>query len=155
LLNLRRFKISLSVQNEKLIFPVNHNISLGNIDEIFTENWVVNSRRPFGGAEKVLEYLGRYTYRTAISNKRILSVSDNAVSFDYKDYRDPDQNNIPKHKTMSLRGSEFISRFLQHIPSKGFRRIRFYGIAGGAEKRNKMILAHSLFGRELHYSSIL
>ena len=102
------------------------------------EDWVVYCQKPFAGAERVIEYLGRYTYRTAISNRRIRSVSANEVTFDYKDYRDEDENGIPKHKLMTVDGVTFIRLFLQHILPSGFRRIRFYGILAGRERAAKL-----------------
>ena len=102
------------------------------------KDWVVYCRKPFAGAERVIEYLGRYTYRTAISNRRIQSVSGTEVSFDYKDYRDEDDNGIPKHKLMTVDGVTFIRLFLQHILPSGFRRIRFYGILAGRERAAKL-----------------
>ena len=102
------------------------------------QDWVVYCQKPFAGAERVIEYLGRYTYRTAISNRRIQSVSETEVTLDYKDYRDEDENGIPKHKLMTVDGVKFIRLFLQHILPSGFRRIRFYGILAGKERRSKL-----------------
>ena len=102
------------------------------------QDWVVYCQKPCAGPERVLEYLGRYTYRTAISNRRIKSVSETEVTFDYKDYRDEDENGVPEHKLMTLDGIKFIRLFLQHILPSGFRGIRFYGILAGRERRAKL-----------------
>ena len=102
------------------------------------EDWVVYCQKPFAGAARVIEYLGRYTYRTAISNRRIKSVSESEVIFDYKDYRDGDENGVPKHKLMSVDGVTFIRLFLQHILPSRFKRIRYYGILGGNQREKKL-----------------
>lgn len=85
--------------------------------------WVVYAKPPFGGPEQVLEYLGRYTHRVAISNNRLLDFSDGEVSFAWKDYR-----HESRAKTMQLDGQEFILRFLLHVLPSGFQRIRHYGL---------------------------
>ncbi|MFH1514020.1 MAG: IS91 family transposase [bacterium] len=92
------------------------------IRELYKTKWVVYAKEPFGGPEQVVEYLGRYTHKTAISNHRILSVDETGVSFRYLDYRDNRQ------KQMHLSGMEFLRRFCQHILPKGFVRIRYFGL---------------------------
>ena len=86
--------------------------------------WVVYAKRPFGGPQAVIAYLSRYTHRIAISNHRLISADETAVTFKWKDYRieGPD-----RYKTMSLDTPEFIRRFLIHVLPKGFHRIRHYG----------------------------
>jgi Putative transposase/Transposase zinc-binding domain len=86
--------------------------------------WVVYSKRPFGGPEEVLRYLARYTHRVAISNRRLVSLGDSGVTFKWKDYRieGPD-----RYKVMALDTHEFIRRFLMHVLPQGFHRIRYYG----------------------------
>jgi hypothetical protein len=96
--------------------------------------WVVYSKPPFGGPQRVLEYLGRYTHRVAIDNRRILNVSDDKVTFQYKQYRSADAH---KSRTMTLDADEFIRRFLLHSLPPGLPRIRHYGLfAGRTKKRN-------------------
>lgn len=90
--------------------------------ELFSKEWVVYCKAPFKGVDKVVEYLGRYSHRVAISNARIKEITDSSVTFDYKDYRDK-----AKHKLMTLTGEEFLHRFSQHILPGGFVRIRHYG----------------------------
>lgn len=97
--------------------------------------WVVYAKRPFGGPEQVLEYLGRYTHRVAISNSRLLGLADGRVSFLWKDYRHHD-----KRKVMTLEADEFIRRFLIHVLPDGFHRIRYYGYLAIGHRTAK--LAH-------------
>jgi hypothetical protein len=85
--------------------------------------WVVYAKAPFGGPKQVLEYLGRYSHRVAISNNRLREFSDGAVTFAWKDYRHESRN-----KTMRLDAHEFIRRFLLHVLPSGFQRIRHYGL---------------------------
>lgn len=85
--------------------------------------WVVYAKPPFGGPKQVLEYLGRYTHRVAISNNRLHEFNDGAVTFAWKDYRHESRN-----KTMTLDAHEFIRRFLLHVLPSGFQRIRHYGL---------------------------
>jgi hypothetical protein len=85
--------------------------------------WVVYAKPPFGGPIQVLEYLGRYTHRVAISNNRLREFSDGFVTFAWKDYRHESRN-----KTMCLDAHEFIRRFLLHVLPSGFQRIRHYGL---------------------------
>ncbi len=89
---------------------------------LFQQDWVVYSKPPFGGPDHVLQYLARYTHRVAISNHRILSVTESEVRFRWKDYA-----NHSKKRTMTLTGEEFLRRFLQHVLPKGFPRIRYFG----------------------------
>jgi hypothetical protein len=89
---------------------------------LFREDWVVYSKPPFGGPEHVLQYLARYTHRVAISNHRLLAVSDSHVTFRWKDYA-----HHSRQRTMTLTGEEFLRRFLQHVLPKGFPRIRYFG----------------------------
>jgi len=97
-------------------------------------DWVVYSKPPFGGPHRVLEYLGRYTHRVAIDNRRILNVQDGQVTFQYKQYRSADAH---KSRTMTVSADEFIRRFLLHALPPGVPRIRHYGLmAGRTKKRN-------------------
>ncbi len=106
-------------------------------NSLYQKPWVVYAKRPFGGPKQslprtlvgVIECLGRYTHRTAISNHRILEVTDTQVRFTYKDYRAEG-----RRKEMTLGGEEFLRRFCLHIRPKGFRRMRHYGILSNAAK---------------------
>lgn len=82
-------------------------------------NWVVYAKRPFGGPDQVLAYLGRYTHRVAIANSRLVALDEDHVPFTWKDYR---QNGATK--IMRLKPDEFIRRFLLHTLPDGFHRIR-------------------------------
>jgi hypothetical protein len=106
-------------------------------DALFKQSWVVYAKQPFTGPEEVIEYLGRYTHKIAISNHRIQSVETNAISFVYKDYRD-----AAKKKTMQLQPMEFIRRFALHILPKGFVRIRHYGILSSTRKIKDLPVIH-------------
>jgi hypothetical protein len=90
-----------------------------------TSEWVVYSKRPFGGPEDVLRYLARYTHRVAISNRRLISFDDDGVTFKWKDYR---LDGPERYAAMTLGTHEFIRRFLMHVLPQGFHRIRYYGL---------------------------
>jgi hypothetical protein len=100
------------------------------LDPLFSKQWVVYAKRPFAHPSHVVEYLGRYTHKVAISNHRIISCEDNRVRFSYKDYR-----NVGSKKVMELDDREFIRRFALHILPRGFVRIRHYGILGSSSKK--------------------
>lgn len=97
--------------------------------------WVVYAKPPFGGPQQVLEYLGRYTHRVAISNERLLSLENGQVCFRWKDYRHPQQP-----KTMTISADEFIRRFLLHSLPPGFQRIRYYGWLANCNRAAKLDL---------------
>jgi hypothetical protein len=103
--------------------------------------WVVYAKRPFAGPEQVLDYVGRYTHRVAISNNRLLDIADGKVSFRYKDYRHDAQQ-----KTMMLDAEEFIRRFLLHVLPAGFQRIRYYGFLGNRYRKEKLARCRHLLG---------
>jgi Putative transposase/Transposase zinc-binding domain len=96
--------------------------------------WVVYAKRPFGGPEQVLAYLGRYTHRVAIANSRLLVCEHGHVRFRWKDYRADNQ-----FKVMTLEADEFIRRFLLHVLPKGFRRIRHFGFLANACRAAKLV----------------
>ncbi|MCB9309567.1 MAG: IS91 family transposase [Lewinellaceae bacterium] len=102
-------------------------------DELFKKEWIVFAKRPFGTPKSVVEYLGRYTHKIAISNHRILSIDDHTVTISYKDYRAKGQK-----KTLTLTHEEFIRRFALHILPKRFVRIRHYGFLSSTWKRTKL-----------------
>jgi len=87
--------------------------------------WVVYSKRPFGGPQAVLAYLSRYTHRVAIANSRLIAFNERTVTFRWKDYRIEGRD---RYKRMTLATDEFIRRFLIHVLPKGFHRIRHYGL---------------------------
>ena len=103
------------------------------IDKLYNKEWVVYSKPPFGGPKQVIEYLGRYTHKVAISNDRIIKVSDAGVIFKWRDYKDKN-----KYKKMTLNGSEFIRRFLLHVLPEGFMKIRHYGLLSNKNRNTKL-----------------
>jgi len=103
--------------------------------------WVVYAKPPFAGPQQVLNYLGRYTHRVAISNDRLLDIDHGQITFRYKDYRDHD-----RQKTMTLPAEEFIRRFLLHVLPDGFQRIRHYGFLAHRYGKAKLALARQLLG---------
>jgi hypothetical protein len=105
----------------------------GWLAQLRSQDWVVYSQPPTAGAEVVLKYLARYTYRVAMSNSRLVDVSEDEVSFTYKDYR---QNGKSKEMTLSL--DEFARRFLQHILPRGFVRVRHYGLLANRGRDEKL-----------------
>jgi len=111
------------------------------LGQIKNKDWIVYAKRPFGGPEQVLEYLGRYTHRVAISNHRIVSIQDGKVTFTYKDRNDND-----RAKLMTLEAEEFIRRFLLHILPKGFMKIRHYGFLANICKKRNLECIHDQLG---------
>ena len=96
----------------------------------------------------MLDYVGRYTHRVAISNNRLLDIENDQVSFRWKDYRGGDQV-----KTMTLTAEEFIRRFLMHVLPSGFRRIRYYGFLGNRHREEKLAICRRLLGMPVAYGA--
>ncbi len=103
--------------------------------------WNVYAKRPFARPEQVLEYVGRYTHRVAISNHRLLQMNDGQVRFRWKDYRNHNQQ-----KVMTLCAEEFLRRFLLHVLPNGFQRIRYYGLLGHRFRQQKLARCRQLLG---------
>ncbi|MGA8478485.1 MAG: IS91 family transposase [Chthoniobacterales bacterium] len=101
--------------------------------------WVVYAKKPFAGPEQVLDYVGRYTHRVAISNNRLLDIEEDKVTFRYKDYR-----HDAKQKTMTVEAEEFIRRFLLHVLPEGFQRIRYYGFLANRYREEKLTRCREL-----------
>lgn len=112
--------------------------------QLFAKKWVVFAKRPFAGPKQVIEYLGRYTHKIAISNSRITKVTDTQVAFKYKDYRKNGE-----HKIMTLSIQEFIRRFAQHILPHAFHRIRHYGFLGSRFKKENLHKARKSLGAKI------
>jgi Putative transposase len=106
---------------------------------LFREDWIVYAKRPFGGPEHVLHYLARYTHRVAISNHRIVDVTDTHVTFRWKDYAHHN-----KRRTMTLSHEVFLRRFLDHVLPKGFPRIRYFGFLANRRRAELLPLCRSL-----------
>jgi hypothetical protein len=111
------------------------------VSQARSTEWVVYAKRPFGGPATVLKYLARYTHRVAISNHRLQSMEEGAVSFRYKDYA---RGRRPR--SMRLEATEFIRRFLLHALPKGFVRIRRYGLLANAQRAERLALCRELLG---------
>lgn len=105
--------------------------------------WVVYAKPPFGGPERVLDYLGRYTHSVAIPNNRLLSLDQEHVRFRYKNYR---AHHSQRQRTMTLAAGEFIRRFLLHTIPPGFQRIRHYGLLASRNKRTTLNHCRQLLG---------
>jgi hypothetical protein len=97
------------------------------------KNWIVYAKKPFGSPQTVLDYLGRYTHRVALSNDRILAVHHGQVTLSYRDRKDGDRK-----KTILLDAHEFIRRFLLHVLPEGFMRIRHFGLLANRSKRQML-----------------
>jgi hypothetical protein len=115
---------------------------------LFRHDWVVYSKRPFGGPEHALRYLGAYTHRVAISNSRLVSLADGQVSFRW---RDSAHGN--KKRLMSLPVDEFLRRFLLHLLPRGFVRIRNFGFLANRQRAILLPLCFSLLQRAPHLST--
>ena len=138
-------KSEKAYKKNKLIFP-GKTESAGS-EKVFGEmihtlsvnKWIAYAKQPFAGPEQVLEYLGRYTHRIAISNNRLSAVENGQVTFTY---RDRSSNN--EKKAMTLTTDEFIRRFLLHVLPKGFMKIRYYGFLSNIKKKECILLIRQL-----------
>jgi hypothetical protein len=109
------------------------------LSSLYAKEWVVYCKPPFKDAACIVEYLGRYTHRVAISNNRILSLGNGNITFKWRDYKDGS-----KWKVMTVSADEFIRRFLIHILPNGFMKIRHYGLLGNRNKTTKLKLCQKL-----------
>ena len=114
------------------------------IRSLFKIKWIVYAKRPFAGPEQVLEYLGRYTHRVAISNNRIKSIDNNQVSFEYRDRAD--DNTV---KTLKVPAHEFIRRFLLHVLPENFMKIRYFGFLSHRNKKEAVTLIRQLIDSDI------
>ena len=128
---MKETKLDFYGKNKELENPAIYNEL---INQMYNKAWVVYCKEPFKNAESVIQYLGRYTHRVAISNERIVKVEDNKVTFKWRDYKD---NNKMKEMTITI--EEFIRRFLVHILPPRFMKIRYYGILGNRNKKKKLL----------------
>ena len=103
------------------------------------KNWIVYAKKPFGSPHTVLDYLGRYTHRVALSNERILKIENEEVTLSYRD-----RKNCDRKKTMTLDAQEFIRRFLLHILPDGFMRIRHFGFLANRSKKQALARCRQL-----------
>ncbi len=114
------------------------------IRSVSQTKWITYAKRPFAGPEQVLEYLGRYTHRVAISNNRIKSVDNGKVTFTYRD-----RTNNNELKTMPLTTDEFIRRFLLHVLPEGFMKIRYFGFLSNTNKKQAIPLIRKFIGSDV------
>lgn len=129
-----RFFSSLQYLDERAAF-------LRHLAPVRAAEWIVYAKPPFAGPQQVLDYVGRYTHRIAISNNRLLSIDDGNVRFRWKDYR-----NGNRLGAMTLTAEEFIRRFLLHVLPKGFQRIRYYGFLCHRFREQKLTRCRELLG---------
>ncbi|MCQ6282868.1 IS91 family transposase [Bacillus sp. EB600] len=115
------------------------------MSSLYQKEWVVYCKPPFKNAGYVVEYLGRYTHRVAISNHRIVKLEDGIVTFKWRDYKDSN-----KQKEMKVTADEFIRRFLIHVLPNGFTRIRHYGVLSPRNKATKLKLCKKLTNTKLN-----
>jgi hypothetical protein len=117
---------------------------------LWNKQWITYAKQPFGGPEQVLEYLGRYTHRVAITNNRIIAIDNDLVQFKYRDRSDDN-----KEKQLTLNADEFIRRFLLHVLPSGFTKIRYYGFLAHANKKTCIELIRTLIGTTTDYAKKL
>ena len=110
----------------------NEEIFLALINDMYKKGWIVYCKKTFTSPEAVIEYLGRYTHRVALSNNRIVSIENGNVTFKWLDYRDN------KEKIMTITAEEFIRRFLMHVLPKRFMKIRHYGLLANCNRNTKL-----------------
>lgn len=130
----------------KFLGLLQHNIDRGKlqikgeeVQEAREKNWVVYAKKPFGSPQTVLDYLGRYTHRVALSNDRILQVENGKVILSYRDRKDGDRKRI-----LTLEAQEFIRRFLLHVLPDGFMRIRHFGLLANRSKKQALTQCRQL-----------
>ena len=114
------------------------------IETAQSKSWIVYSKQPFGGPEQVLEYLGRYTHRVAITNNRLTAMRDGNVTFTYRDRSDDN-----KKKELTVTAEEFIRRYLLHILPTGFMKIRYYGFLASTNKKESIPFIQQLIAPNL------
>lgn len=119
------------------------------LTNLYHMKWNAFVKETFNGNGNAITYLSRYAYRTAISNSRVLSVTEKGVTISWKDYRDEG-----KKKTMFLDGEEFIRRFLMHILPKGFCRIRYGGYLSNAQRKRNIAIIRFLAGLKGHANRV-
>jgi hypothetical protein len=134
-------------QSEDLVFPnpIRHLKPSRDFEifrnQLYHKKWVVYCKPPFDGPKGVLQYLGRYTHRIAISNHRLLHLRNGEVSFLWRDYADNQ-----RQKTMTLKADEFIRRFLLHVLPARYVRIRHFGLLANRKRKNTIALCRKILG---------
>ena len=113
------------------------------IHKLYNMEWVANIQKPLGNPAKILEYLSRYVFRIAITDRRILAVKDGKVLFSWKDYR------TGLYRKMELGVNEFIRRFLLHLLPPGFFKVRYYGIFSSRYRKQNIETAKALIQQDI------
>ena len=114
------------------------------LEPLYNKTWITYIEPPKGNAENVIEYIGRYSFRVAISNKRIKNIENDSITFEYKDYKDDS-----KIKEMTITAEEFIRRFLLHVLPKNFTKIKHYGLLTNRNKKNNIRFCKLLISKIL------
>jgi len=140
------------IETNELKMPDSFNDFVTLKTELYAKNWNVYCKKALGGMNSVLQYLGQYTHRVAISNSRLLAIQNAKVSFRYRDYR-LEQSRY-QHKIMELDTLEFSRRFLQHILPSGFYKIRYYGILATVNITTKREQSIALIGETMWLSQL-
>jgi len=122
-----------AIENGEIKTPENTNGFNNLKNQCYKNKWVVYCQKPFANAQNLVQYLGNYTHRVAISNHRIYTHANNRVCFGYKDYK-----NAGLKRTMTLDATEFIRRFLQHVLPDGFYKIRYFGFLAMRNAQSKL-----------------
>lgn len=148
-------ELKLLWKEKKLVFHgtaekyKNHYMFKELLNTCYTTDWIPYCKKTFNGAQSVINYLGKYTHRIAISNHRIIRMDKENVTFSVKDYR-----NEGKWKELTLSGVEFIRRFLMHVPPRRFVRIRHYGLLCSRNKNKNLTLCRNLLGCQKYLSKL-
>ena len=119
------------------------------LDTCYSKKWIPHCKKTFNGAQSVINCLGKYTHRIAISNHRIICMNDNTVTFYVKDYK-----NDGAWKELTISGIEFLRRFLMHVPPRRFVRIRHYGLLCTRSKNKHLTLCRNLLGCKKYLSKL-
>ena len=150
-----RGKFLKYMQTEKLQFYysneyLNDDVNYKNlVSKMYEKEWIVYCKPPFKNAKYVIEYLGRYTHKVAISNERILEISENKVKFKWRDYKDNSQI-----KEMTINAEEFVRRFQMHILPPHFVKIRHFGLLGNRNKNTKLEICKKLTNTKLVFQRV-
>lgn len=133
-----------AIEDEKVLLPENDRDVASLKQVVYAKNWNVYSKKSLAGPQSVVQYLGKYTHRVAISNSRLVKEEEGNITFRWKDYR---VGSI--HKLLTLNWEEFIGRFFRHVLPSGFYKIRYYGIlaSSNTRKREKCV---ALIGKARH-----
>jgi len=138
-------KLKEMISSNQIILPEAYLSAYGDYrrwkNHMYRKSWVVFTKKPFSQSKHVINYLGRYSHRVAITNHRIQYINDEHVDFSYKDYK---QAGVKKMMRLSIK--EFIRRFRLHILPPHFRKVRTYGILSNASKAKDILAARKALG---------